>query len=87
MVYNTQNYQVFRICPLSGNTFWKPDLFLSLGPSERATLNYRGFPVSKGLNTVAVSPTDLKMETDPVSETSGLLVPRILDNGQGLKTQ
>jgi hypothetical protein len=56
MVYKTQNYWVFGLCPSSGileaknTTFWKMDLFPSsgegevtptlLGPLERANLNH-----------------------------------------------
>jgi hypothetical protein len=45
MVYNTQNYWVFGLCPLPGilkklenTTLWKLDLFLSSGEGETPTL-------------------------------------------------
>jgi hypothetical protein len=40
-----------------------------------------------GPNRVGVSPSHLRTETDPVSETLYFLVSRIPDDGQSPKTQ
>jgi hypothetical protein len=62
MVYNTQRYWVFGLCPSSG--FFlnneKNTMFRKLDLLERA--------LSKGPNRVGVVP-HLRTETDPVSET------------------
>jgi hypothetical protein len=60
-----------------------------LDPLERAYLNHCRWlrlALSKGPNTVGVSPPHLRTETDPVSEMLCFLVFRIPDDGPSPKT-
>jgi hypothetical protein len=52
-----------------------------------ASLQWLMLAVSKLPNRGGVSPSHLRMETDPVSETSCSLVSRIPDEGQSPQTQ
>jgi hypothetical protein len=101
MMYNTQNYWVFGLCPSSGILEtrkhsisetgsvsvlrWGGKTPTLLGPLERANLK-QSLALSKGPNRVGVFPPHLRTETDPVSETLCFLVSRRPDDEQSPKT-
>jgi hypothetical protein len=79
MLYNTQNYWVFRLCALSGIKKTREHNILET--EFVSVLRWWRLAISKGPNWVGVFPPHLRTETDPVSDTSYFLVFRILDNG------
>jgi hypothetical protein len=70
-VYNTQNYWGFGLFPLSGSL------------ETRKWVGEDTYSVG----SLRKSKDHLRMETDPVSETSCFLVSRIPDDGKSPKTQ
>jgi hypothetical protein len=89
MVYNTQDYWVFGLCPSSGilknTTFQKLHLFLSSG--ERWEDTYSIWLEWTQQSRCLPTP-HLRTETDAVSETlCSFRSFRVPDDGQGPKTQ
>jgi hypothetical protein len=68
MVYNTQNYRNFGLCPSSS----------ILKNGEQSSVEVALF---QGLNRVSCLPLHLRTETDPVSETLCSLIFKIPDDG------